>query len=170
MDSNRKRNGIITAKIIIPFYRPTKSANSSMKFNSNKFNPSPPSLTTSVGFFVGQDFVVPSSNKVSFVKSNAGHDPSNHVGKSHNGGGNHVGKLNNGGSNHAGKLPNGGGNHVGKLHNGGGNHVGKLNNGGSTHVGKPYNAGGATGEENIDLRATTYISYVKARFKLERVE
>ncbi|PIA51069.1 hypothetical protein AQUCO_01100120v1 [Aquilegia coerulea] len=71
MDSGRKRKGssFMKGKLVM-FYRTAEKPTSSVQYNTSKVKPSPPPSTTTVGYLVDQEFLVPASNKkVSFVKS-----------------------------------------------------------------------------------------------------
>ncbi|KAF9619270.1 hypothetical protein IFM89_006457 [Coptis chinensis] len=78
MESNRKRkSGFMKGnKLVMSFYRtPPAKPNTSVQYSASKVKPSPPPPTTTVGFLVDQEFVVPSS----FVKSDGGRDTKNYV-------------------------------------------------------------------------------------------
>ncbi|KAF5205747.1 Gamma carbonic anhydrase-like 1 protein [Thalictrum thalictroides] len=71
MDSGRKRKGssFMKGKLVM-FYRTPEKPTTSVQYNTSKVKPSPPPSTTTVGYLVDQEFLVPASNKkVSFVKS-----------------------------------------------------------------------------------------------------
>lgn len=121
MESNRKRRGFMKGKLVMSFYRASKTP-SSVQFSS-KIKQSQPASTASVGFHVEEKkFAISSSSPMKqkpLVIAMDGDAYSDFVG-----------------------------------------HVEGTNGAGAS----------VAGDESVDLRAATYISYVQERFRLERSE